>query len=641
MFLHSGASLHGHEYSTRPRPVPQPGQRRNPLLRSAFATPISRTSSYRTSVESSPDQPNLSPDLRPVRPARPLSEHIPRVPDAVVRFQEPECDSTPPPKPEAMSEDEGSIASDSDASRVSSSVRRSRRRTPRTSTTYLLAHPAPKLRNKQRLIHIRPKLLLQIQQLSANQRPRPAIDVYPSSGVAGSLIVPLLKRFPRIARIKRELSIQDVMLVKSEDYANQTSGSESDADEDDLRSRELLAILSPSRTEDKAEIVLADGTVWIAMPRYNGANVYSYEFSSVDPNGNTTTARWVRKQIATKSLPATPTPAGCSPPITSAVDYKFTFSIIDPNCRRHPIMATLTNSSLDILDTYTTVSQSASRYPPTSPLLSTPSSPNGEESTFERTTQQVEDWQKHFITISAIWVILRHGWSPNCKPADFGPLATSVPTSPTDSNLTARNRSLSMNSDMTTKLCAPEPGARRKFQGALRMGDQFTPTALPRRATSTSAAFMQKRNTIETDSVDRASSNADAEPKKSRRAFSGDWSAGIIHRNTNNSLGAMLDSPAASPSIDVSVQSNTTPLAPPPLSTGRRAISAYYSTTPIPFNPTPDVELSEKPVVQHDPLVQSPQNPVAREDHSSDKDRKTKHQKWRNMANWFRKLHGR
>ncbi|KAI0382290.1 hypothetical protein F5Y04DRAFT_52059 [Hypomontagnella monticulosa] len=641
MFLHSGASLHGHEYSTRPRPVPQPGQRRNPLLRSAFATPISRTSSYRTSVESSPDQPNLSPDLRPARPARLLSEHIPRVPDAVVRFQEPKCDSTPP-KPEAMSEDEGSIASDSDASRVSSSARRSRRRAPRKSTTYLLAHPAPKLRNKQRLIHIRPKLLLQMQQLSANQRPRPAIDVYPSSAIAGSLIAPLLKRFPRIARIKRELSIQDVMLVKSEDYAAQTSGSESDGDEDDLRSRELLAILSPSRVEDKAEIVLADGTVWVAMPRFTGANVCSYEFVSVDSNGNTTTARWVRKQMATKSLPVTPTPAGSSPPITSTVDYKFTFSIIDPNCRRHPIMATLTNSSLDILDAYTTVSQSASRYPPTSPLLSTPTSPNGEESTFERTTQQVEDWQKTFITISAIWVILRHGWSPNCKPADLGPSATSVPTSPTDSNSnsTARNRSLSMNSDMTSKFCAPESSARRKFQGALRMSDQFTSNTLPRRATSTGAAFMQKRNTVETDSVDRASNNTDPEPKKNRRAFSGDWSAGIVHRNTTNSLGAVLDSPVASPSpsTDISVQSNTSPLAPPPLSTGRRAVSAYYSTTPIPFNNAPNVELNEKPVIQRDLLVQTP---PAQEDQASDKDRKAKHQRWRNMANWFRKLQGR
>ncbi|KAF3068408.1 hypothetical protein GL218_08312 [Daldinia childiae] len=433
MFLHSGASLHGHEYSNRPNP--QPGHRRNPLLRSAFAAPIKRSSSYHPNTSPSLNEPT-SPDLR--RP-RPLSEYIPRTPGATVKFQEPQCDSTTA-KPEAMSEDEGSIASDSDASRVSSSARRNRRRVMRKSTTFLLAHPPPRLGSKQRLIHIRPKLLLQMQQLAANRRPRPAIDVFPSFAVAGPLIVPLLKRFPLIARIKRELGIRDIMLVKSEDYDAQASGLDSDGDDDDLKSRELLAILSPVLTEDKAEIVLADGTVWTATPRFNGANSCSYDFVTVDSNGNTTTARWVRKQMATKSLPVMPTSPGSTPTIP-VPDCKFTFSIIDPNCRRHPIMATLTNSSLDILDSYTTVSQSASRYPPTSPMLSTATSPTNGENTPKRTTRQVEDWQKTFITISAIWVILRHGWSPNWKPADFGTLSPTPPATPVATSASARNRS--------------------------------------------------------------------------------------------------------------------------------------------------------------------------------------------------------
>ncbi|KAI0835073.1 hypothetical protein F5Y06DRAFT_143590 [Hypoxylon sp. FL0890] len=625
MFLHSGASLHGHEYSNRP--TPQPGQRRNPLLRSAFATPINRSSSYQTSIESSSDERN-PPDLPR---ARPLSEHIPKVTDPVVRFQEPRCDPTTP-KPEAMSEDEGSIAYDSDASRVSSSARRTRRRSPRKSTTFILAHPPPKLRTKQRLIHIRPKLLLQMQQLSANRRPRPAIDVYPSSAIAGSLIAPLLKRFPRIARIKRELSIQDVMLVKSEDYAAQSSGSESEGDEDDLKSRELLAILSPLRTEDKAEIVLADGTVWVATPRFNGTNSCSYEFISVDSNGNTTTARWVRKQVATKSLPVTPTSAASTPTTPSTTDYKFTFSIIDPNCRRHPIMATLTNSSLDILDTYTTVSQSASRYPPTSPLLSTPSSAS-EENPFERTTQKVEEWQKTFITISAIWVVLRHGWSPSYKPADFAPLSISNPTSPTDASVAARNRSQSVNSDLTSKLSTPEPGSRRKFPGALRMSDQFVPAMLPRRATSTGAAFIQKRNEIE--SLDQANGSPERGCGQNRRAFSGDWGMNIANRNTENSLAAMLDSPSTHAS-EISAQSNASSLAPPPLSTGRRAVSAYYAIGPL--HPKPgDVEFIETPTIQRNSLLQN----MVQEAQNDDLDRKVKHQKWRSMANWFRKLQGR
>ncbi|KAI1380082.1 hypothetical protein F4677DRAFT_250750 [Hypoxylon crocopeplum] len=624
MFLHSGASLHGHEYSNRPAPQPGQGQRRNPLLRSAFATPINRTSSYRTSIEPSADEP-LPPN---VRRTRPLSKQTPKAPDNLVRFDEPRRNSTTA-KPEAMSEDEGSIASDSDASRASSSPRHTRRRAPRKSTTFLLAHPPPKLRNKQRLIHIRPKLLLQIQQLSANKRPTPAIDVYPSSAIARSLIAPLLKRFPRIAHIKRELSIQDVMLVKSEDYAAQASGSESDGDEDDLKSRELLAILSPLRTEDKAEIVLADGTVWVATPRSNGTGLCSYEFVSIDSDGNITTARWVRKQIVSKSVPTTPTSAMSTPTTPSAVDYKFTFSIIDPNCRRHPIMATLTNSSLDVLDTYTTVSQSASRYPPTSPLLSTPTS-TSEEPFFERTSQQVEDWQKTFITISAVWVILRHGWSPNCKPEDLGLSSVFIPTPSSDASATVRNRSLSVNMETSPKVSVPEPANRRKLPGPLRACDQFVPNVLPRRATSTGAAFMQRRNAVGAETLEQTTSSTKQAPKKNRRAFSGDWGLNIANRNPGNSLATMLDSPLTSSPTEISTQSNTSSLAPPPLSTGQRAVSAYYPADLVSLKIN-DAELSEKPDVRHDSIFQT----------VDDQDRKVKHQRWRNMANWFRKLQGR
>ncbi|KAI1772214.1 hypothetical protein F4818DRAFT_179699 [Hypoxylon cercidicola] len=625
MFLHSGASLHGHEYSNRP--APHPGQRRNALLRSAFATPINRTSSYRTSNESS-DEP-ISPTPRRTRP---LSD-IPKA-EPVVRFEEPRCDPATP-KPEAMSEDDGSIASDSDASRVSSSARRPRRRTPRKSTTFLLAHPPPKLRSKQRLIHIRPTLLLQIQQLSAKQRPRPAIDVYPSSAIARSLIAPLLKRFPRIANIKRDLSIQDVMLVKSEDYAAQASGPESDGDEDDLRSRELLAILSPSRTEDQAEIVLADGTVWVATPRFNGTNLWCYEFVSVDSNGHTTTARWVRKQIATKSLPTTPTSTCPTQPTPTAADYKFIFSIIDPSFRRHPIMATLTNSSLDVLDTYTTVSHSASLYPPTSPLLSGSASPSSEDNPFERSTQQVEAWQKSFITISSIWVILRQGWSPNCKPADLGPQSASTPTSPTDTGASSRNRSMSTSSGMALKLGIQDTANRRKLPGSLRKSDQFVSGLVPRRATSTGAAFMQRRNASEAGSADQATGSPEQTFKLNRRAFSGDW--GIkANRNVENSITAAVDGPSASPVVTDSIQSSTSSLAPPPMPQGRRAVSAYYSVDPISFKSS-DVELCEGPAVERNSVVQI----TATGAQVDDQDRKTKHQKWRNMTNWFRKLQGR
>ncbi|CAJ2505677.1 Uu.00g130710.m01.CDS01 [Anthostomella pinea] len=611
MFLHSGASLHGHEYSRPPANAPNAGHRRNPLLRSAFATPISRPYTYHPDTRHSPcDGPAPS-----VKQPRRLSVDSHQTPEAVVRFKEPEGD-VPASRLAAMSEDEVSIISDSDASRESSSVRRNRRRTPRQSTAYILAHPPPKLRTKQRIIHTRPTLLLQVQQVSAGQRPRPAIDVYPSSAITRSIIAPFLKRFPRLARIKTELSIQDIMLVRSEDYGTQSSESDSDNDEETMKSRDLIAILSPLRTEDKAEIVLADGTVWVATPRSHGKTC-SYEFVSVDANGQTITARWVRKQIVSRSLPSTPTTT--VPPVAKAqsADYKFTFSIIDPNCRRHPIMATLTNSSLDILDSYTTVSQSASRYPPPSTVLSPPSTPTGDQQAhMERRTQPVEEWQKSFIAISAIWVALRHGWAPNCRPTDVVSPAASVYPSTTDGSLPARSSSFGPIPESAPNSPNLDAVGRRKCPTAMRPpNDQPPKGALPRRATSTGAAFMQKRRAMQRESEDLpGGSELERTPKLGRRAFSGDWNVGTRKRTPENSLAGILDSNTEA------IPKHTPTLAPAPLPTERRAVSAYFPPQPLSHN-LGDDKFGQQVGLQSLPGVQQ-----------------GRHQKWKNMANWFRRL---
>ncbi|KAI1503501.1 hypothetical protein F5X99DRAFT_106236 [Biscogniauxia marginata] len=630
MFLHSGASLHGHEYSNRPSPTaPNAAHRRNPLLRSTLTAPINRNSIHH------PESPKNEPACPELKRPRPVSEYTPRQTDTVVRFQEPVPNPAAKPEPMSMSDDEGSIVSDSDASRASSTARRRRRRVVRKSTNYVLAQPPPKLRNKQRIIHIRPKLLLQVQQLSAGQRPRPAIDVYPASAITGSIFAPLLKRFPRIARTKRELGIQDVMLVRSEDYGSQAPESDSDGDEDNIKSRDLLAILTPLRTEDKAEIVLADGTVWVATPRVSGNNC-SYEFVSVDSHGNTTTARWVRKQIVSKSLPTTPTTT--APPVTKMQppDYKFTFSIIDPNCRRHPIMATLTNSSFEILDSYTTVSQSANRYPPTSTLLSSPSLASDEKPNRDRMTQQVEEWQKSFISISAIWVALRHGWAPNCKPADVVSPSVSCPTSPTDGNIIGRGRAFSISPEAKSKFRSLEPAYRRKCLPDTQIPSQSVLGALPRRATSTGAAFFQKRRTLQRESSEPAEENETERVKKlSRRAFSGDWHVGVRKPDQQTSLGEMLEFEPSAVSSEGSSSSRTSAPAPPPLPTGRRATSAYYPHNPL----VPDLgaQVGEGSGLSHSIATRD----IAREGDVDEANPRSRHQKLRSLGNWIRKLSGR
>ncbi|KAI3321336.1 hypothetical protein HD806DRAFT_205719 [Xylariaceae sp. AK1471] len=626
MFLHSGASLHGHEFSKRStQAVANSPNRRNPLLRASFSTPTKRASTF-------PPEPPLSLDHDAVcnlKKPNAFFEPAAKSQDNVsVNCQEPRNDLLAS-QSEIMSEDETSIISDTETSRVSS-LSRKRRSGTRTSTTYVLAHPPPKLRTKQRILHIRPNLVLQIQEVSPGLRPKPIIDVYPSSAIAGSIIAPLLKRFPRNSRIKGELSIHDIMLVRSEDYTSQPSGSESECDEDSIMARDLLAILSPSKTEDSAEIVMAEGSVWVATTR-SSRNTFSYEFTSVDHMGKTITARWVRKQVISSSLPGTPTSPTPNTGKPQLPDSKFTFSMIDPNCRRHPILATLTSSSLSILDTYTTVSQSANRYPPTSQCFSPPNSPSrGDQTQAERRTRSVEEWQKSFISISAVWVALQYGWAPNFRPEDFIPSRTSV-TSQVVKGGRQRSFSASANSSPT----CPHFEATRRGKYPIEMRQLGLPSTnkVPRRATSTGAAFIERRRAMQQESDDQLTDSEQSRMiRLNRRALSGDWNVGLLKSMCENSLAeSILSTPCVSLKDD-SESRHIPALAPPPTPARRRVVSAYSPISPL--QPDRDsfeaVEMNEASI---DATRKSPEPGDVKEVSP-----RRRHHKWKSMVNWFRKL---
>ena len=484
MFLHSGAAMHRHEFSapldTRRNTLP----RRSPLSRSAFSTPLPRRASAY-------DKP--SPILhRPAVPTRPLSDYIPRTSEPVVRFQEPEGDT--------MSEDGRSVAN-SEGSEATTGGGRRRRRSTRTSTAFQLAHPAPTLTQKQRLLQIRPKLLLQLQRLSADSRPKPAIDVLPST-----VVVPrLVKKFPRMFRGKAELGANDVMVVKSEEYGTSDAHvvDDTDSDEEGLANRDLMAVICQvpkdcGGSQGRAEIVLSDGSVWVASPLPNGL----YEFATVDERGNKITARWVRR---TSRRSNSDTPSGN--------EFKFTFSIIDPNSRRHPIMASITQSTLDIPDSYTSVSSSAGKFPPTSPLRGLPGDsewqqPAIEEPNPERTTHFIDENMKTLIQVTGIWVALRQGLSPYFRYNDA--MTSGSASSPVQRNLSTGGRmkapSITTDSGRAspagTDSCTPE-STQSIFGGRMRSrcakGSPSTPASpqyeqgvQPKRSISTGSAFMQR-----------------------------------------------------------------------------------------------------------------------------------------------------
>lgn len=713
MFLHSGASLHGHEYSNKQAPVAQQHtHHRSPLLRSAFAAPKPRP----ISLDGAASQPPSAVEFS----RRPVSECIPRIVEPVVRFLEPldseDDDDLPTPMTEDVVSVSGSEFSDcSHPSEAASTPRRRRsrsRRPARTTTTYALAYPAPRFAAKSRVVKkVAPKLYLQLQEVSADKRPKPIIDVFPSSRIAGPVIAPrLAKRFPRLFGPKGELGSTDVVLMRSEDYDTVSEDADSDEEECGLEKRQPVAVLSPVRKLERTEIVLDDGSVWVAKPLPTG----SFDFVHVNAHGVTTTARWVRRSSPKPaSQQASEGSASRSSQMTiDPSETKYTFSIINPLSRRHPVMATLTPAFLNIQDSYTSVSTSSGRYPPSKPLgrantLATPhrSSPlrptsvrslsmnaAGDDSdnaatlpepANERAVHPVDDATKLLISVTAVWIALQSGWSPFYLPTVLPPsdhhtesvASGSATTSPPTTRLGRRGTRSRGNSFEITNLGPPPHAGPSNLSSAsvgLRSRDQSPvgslcsgthlppwwetrratypatspppaarsatpdlPSPLPRRATSTGAAFMERARIA---SINRVEEQSDAEQhKQCPRILSGGGQRTMIR----HSIGA-TPTPAQEPvteaeskvsdkTVDRSFKVNIASHSQPE----RQVQSAYYPP-PQPQQASRNAKHASIHMApaQLKPLMVVPEVPMVAEPH-----RKANFStKMKNIGHWFRRL---
>jgi hypothetical protein len=562
------ASMHGHEFSP-PSEIKNNIPRRHTLERSPFSTPLPRRNTLYAE--------SILPTLSEPRIGRPLSDQLLRGSELVVRFQEPESDT--------MSEDGRSVA-DSVATLSTVNCRKSKRRSIRTSTAFQLAHPAPTLTQKQRLLQIRPKLLFQLQRLSTDARPLPSIDVVPST-----VVVPrLIKKFPRMFRGKGELGANDVMLLRSEEYNTNDMHNldEPDSDEEGLANRELVAVICALNkcnggSSGKAEIVLSDGSVWEATPMTN--TLYEFVHTAVD--GTQTTARWVKKSATRKSVDFVEAAITAS----NNDDFRFTFSIINPNTRRHPVMASLTPNKLDIPDTYVSVSSSSATCPPTLSIRHFPddSEPTAdEEPTIERTTHILDEGLRNLIQVTAVWVALRRGLSPYFKYSD--PLASSATPSTNSLRGCGRQRSLSLTPETlhtsSTMSYANTPDSKTSL-GTL--GSKLRRTSVkrspasgasspierdsaPKRSVSTGSAFMQRAaakkingNTHSTVVSDSEGENSFGLPK--RAATDGFVSTKPSFSSHNG--------PLSSPGSTTSSPQNT------PTKARRQVQSAYIPTSAL------------------------------------------------------------
>ncbi|KAI9892445.1 MAG: hypothetical protein M1814_001402 [Vezdaea aestivalis] len=319
---------------------------------------------------------------------------------------------------EADDQSEGGLSrSSSLRSNSSVTAKVSRRNASRSKTRYSLAVPAPV--GVKTKLSFRPKLLLQMQRTSLSSRPVPTYDVLPSTSFAPRLA----RKFPKVFRGKDGLGANDVVVVSSEEYTHSQSLEpvSEETGEDGWHSREVVASIcqlgrSEGRAQGKAEICINDGSRWEASPLSNGC----YEFVSIDEHGISTTVRWVTRSSKTHRRNSLSTGSGRA----SEDERKFNFSVINPSFRRHPIIASLSKHSLDILDSYPTTSSSTANHPPTSPFRRPSRSDSFPE---DRSLTPTSPSLHLLIAITSIWVSLRESWVPTFTYTD---LHTRPPLSP-------------------------------------------------------------------------------------------------------------------------------------------------------------------------------------------------------------------
>ncbi|OAX84389.1 hypothetical protein ACJ72_01243 [Emergomyces africanus] len=253
-------------------------------------------------------------------------------------------------------------------------------------------------------------------------RPIPAIDVLSST------ICCVSRKFPNICRGKDSAPANDLVLVTSDSYEH--VGTEDDrsisSDDDPQDHREVVATVCHHRKDGgkakgTVDISLQQGSRWEASRLPSGA----YEFTGTTDSGEQKCVRWVlRGKAGCRRV------SGSSNGADNIFDdgKRFTFSIIDPTTRRHPVLAWMTRQGIDILDQYPLFSTQTEGSSSTSPKSPTPTAPSNTPQTTnsdEPPLIETDDHLRTLIIVSGVWVAFREGWPQT-------PLYTDIlPSSPT------------------------------------------------------------------------------------------------------------------------------------------------------------------------------------------------------------------
>jgi hypothetical protein len=377
-------------------------------------------------------------------------------------------DATTPQKPAMSALPDTPLASPTPSRPVSSGSSAAaegppKKRAARSKTSYICARPARHADCPLTKLHLRPKVILQLHQVIPSQRPKPTYEVIPFS------LLPQrsTRRLARTFNTRERLGFNDLLVVKAEAYGGVEE--EPTSDDEHWGEREVVGVISPARSDKGVtEICMDDGASrWDVTEMPNGG----FEFNTTTDHGLALKARWVLKPARSRrfsNMSATSQAPPVAPPAQE--DRKYTFSTISANSRRHPIIATMTRSRIDVMDSYAIPSATS---PPTPLHTHTPAlTPTDiDADPFFRHEQMpidTDDALRKFILVTGIWVSSHIIGSQPSTP----PLETS------STIRTLNHRALSMSMLETPRSPSPTSTVdenHRSFPRLLRTGRERLP----------------------------------------------------------------------------------------------------------------------------------------------------------------------
>lgn len=286
----------------------------------------------------------------------------------------------------------------------------------RPKTLYQFCHPVA----TRRRLKLRPKLLLQLHESNPSSRPFPKYDVLPPD-MTTKLVCRLSKPLGNV----RAFGSKDLVIVTSDMYEQASTSDDRSVSSDEAcaEQREVVAtICQTGSSEDhsrgsKVELALSSGACWEGTPMPNG----SYEFVSKSGIAGSKKIRWVARD----KKPRQGSGLSESTVSASSTPGRFTFSVINPNSRRHPVIASMTRKGLTVFDQYSypTAQHEDEKSPPASP--STASTRSAPEAGLINTDEEL----RQLIVMTGTWVAFMEGWSTK-SPANGDASRTDSPLSP-------------------------------------------------------------------------------------------------------------------------------------------------------------------------------------------------------------------